>query len=144
MTGEGEPGPAGGPNGDLFIDIIVKPHPLLERHGVDLMCAVPITFTQAALGAVVDVPTLAGPEQMDVPRGTQSGDMIRMMGKGMPHLNGGPRGDQIVVITVETPARLTREQEKLLRQLAATEDVSVFPRRKSFFKRFSDCFREEK
>ena len=145
VPGEGERGPGGTPPGDLYVDILVQTHPFLERQGEDLLCAVPVTFTQAALGAEVEIPTLEGKEVVKIDRGTQGGDMIRLRGKGMPRVRGGGgRGDQIVVITVETPTRLTRKQEQLLREFAETEEVSVFPKRTSFFQRLGDHLKEEK
>jgi molecular chaperone DnaJ len=138
--GEGDPGEQGAPRGDLYCDIHVKPHSTFAREGDDLLCEAPITFTQAALGADIEVPTLEGTARLHVPRGTQSGRVFRMAGKGMPSLSGRARGHQLVRVVVDVPKSLTDEQEQLLRRLAELEAVHVTPRRKSFLDKMKKCF----
>ena len=108
----------------LRIQIVVKKHPFFERRRNDLICQVPISFAQAALGAVVEVPTLDGPEDLEVPRGTQSGETLADRGAGACRtLAGGSRGDEIVEVNVETPRHLTARQEELLREFAEIEHL---------------------
>jgi len=118
LVGEGEPGSAGGASGDLYILIYVKDNPDFERHGDDLVTKHHVNFPQAALGAKVEVTTLLGKVEMDVPRGTQSHALFRIKGEGMPTLHGKGRGDLIVQVVVDVPKKLSKEQEKLLREYA--------------------------
>ena len=104
--------------GNLRVQILVRKHPFFERHGNDLVCQVPISFAQAALGSEIDVPTLEGAEHATIPRGTQSGEVVKLKGRGMPDFNGRGRGDLLVEVVVETPRHLTERQEALLRELA--------------------------
>lgn len=143
LRGQGELGDVGAPRGNLQIQILVRKHEFFERRRNDLHCQVPIGFAQAALGAEVEVPTLDGPEKIQVPRGAQSGDHVRLKGRGMPDISGRGRGDEIVEVVVETPRQLTPRQEELLREFAETEHEQVSPRRKSFFERLRDYFTEE-
>ena len=129
--------------GHLKIQIVVKKHPFFERQRNDLICQVPISFPQAALGAMVEVPTLDGREQLEVPRGSQSGDVLRIKGRGMPDIGGRGRGDELVEIVIDTPRHLTSRQEELLREFAEIEHLQVSPRRKSFFEKLRDYFTEE-
>jgi molecular chaperone DnaJ len=122
VTGEGEPGAQGGPRGDLYVFIQVKDHELFERQGTNLYVNVPVTFAQAALGSEVRVPTLDGEETLTIPEGTQTGSVFRVKGKGVVSLQDQGRGDLFVVVTVLTPTKLTREQRKLIEQLAALEE----------------------
>jgi len=140
VRGEGDPGRDGAPRGDLYCDVRIKPHPVFQRRGGDLICEVPITFSQAALGAEIDVPTLTGTHRLKIPRGTQSGRTFRLGGQGLPHVNGFGRGDQIIITHVDVPRQLTPEQEDLLRKFAATEEVQVTPRRKGFFEKVKQHF----
>ena len=140
--GQGDAGDRGGPPGDLFCYVTVKPHPLFQRRGDDLVCEVPITFPQAALGADIEVPTLDGPTTIHVRRGTQSGEVVRLRGKGLPNPRGRGRGDELVVLVIETPRRLTARQEELLREFAETEEKAVHPQRKSFFQKLREYFAE--
>jgi len=140
---QGELGDKGAPRGNLQIQIMVRKHEFFERRRNDLLCQVPISFAQAALGAEVEVPTLEGPGRVQVPRGTQSGDAIRLKGRGMPDIGGRGRGDEIVEVVVETPRHLTPRQEELLREFAEIEHEQVSPRRKSFFEKLRDYFTEE-
>ena len=122
IAAEGEGGAAGGASGDLYVVIHVKEHEQFERQGSNLYAAVPITFTQAALGAEITVQTLDGEQQLKIPAGTQTGTVFRLKAQGMPALGGRGRGDLFVSVTVVTPATLTREQRRLLEQLAEVED----------------------
>jgi molecular chaperone DnaJ len=140
LAGEGEPGANGGPPGDCYCVIEIEPHPFLTRDGRDLHCEVPITFTQAALGATVEVPTLDGPKPLQVARGTQSGDVVRVRGLGMPEVRGRGIGDLHVHLQVEVPKTLSPRAEELLRELAAEERAAVSPRRSSFFSRLAEYF----
>jgi molecular chaperone DnaJ len=125
VTGEGEGGVNGGPPGDLFIVIHVAEHESFERQGANLYSAVPITFGQAALGADIKVKTLEGEEDLKVPAGTQTGTIFRIKGKGMPNLAARGHGDLFVAVTLITPKTLTKEQRKLLEQLAQIEDLDL-------------------
>ncbi|HUV39046.1 MAG TPA: DnaJ C-terminal domain-containing protein, partial [Planctomycetota bacterium] len=134
MTGEGEAGDPGGPRGDLYCFIRVQPHPLFERHDDDLLTRVPVTFSQAALGGEVEVPTIHGrASRLRIPPGTQSGQLLRLRGQGMPSVHGRGTGNLLVQVYVETPKKLTEDQKRILRELAATEEANVSPDRKSFF-----------
>src|SRR5690606_23592928 len=116
LSGEGEAGERGGPTGDLYVVINILPHDFFRRDEFDVLCDVPITFSQAALGTEIEVPTLDGKVKMKVPAGTQSHKILRLKGKGMPKLGGYGRGDQLVRVVVETPSKLTSEQKDLLRR----------------------------
>jgi len=140
---QGELGDVGGPRGNLRIQILVKKHPFFERRRNDLICQVPISFAQATLGAVIEVPTLEGTEDLEVPRGTQSGEILRIKGRGMPDIGGRSRGDELVEVLIETPRHLTTRQEELLREFAEIEHEQVSPRRKNFFEKLRDYFTEE-
>jgi molecular chaperone DnaJ len=121
ITGEGEAGAQGGSSGDLYVVIHVAEHQDFERQGSNLYSSVPVTFAQAALGSNVNVKTLDGQHDLKIPAGTQTGTVFRVKGKGMPMLGGRGRGDLFVSVTVVTPTTLTREQRKLLEQLAEIE-----------------------
>ena len=140
LAGEGEPGGNGGPPGDCYVVIEIEEHPFLSRDGRELHCEVPVSFTQAALGATVDVPTLDGPKPLQVVRGTQSGDVIRVRGLGMPEVRGRGMGDLHVHVHVEVPKTLSPRAEELLRELAKEEQAAVTPRRSSFFSRLAEYF----
>ncbi len=143
IRGEGEPGRSGTSRGDLHCYVRVLEHPMLTRRGDDLVCAVPIAFSVAALGGKIEVPTLVGPEQLDVPAGTQNLDVITMKRRGMPSLRSGRSGDQHVQIFVEVPKTLTDEQRELLAKFAETEEANVTPQRKGFFEKLKDYFGKE-
>jgi molecular chaperone DnaJ len=143
LRNQGELGEMSAPRGHLRIQVLVKKHPFFERQRNDLVCQVPISFPQAALGAMVEVPTLDGREQLEVPRGSQSGDVLRIKGRGMPDIGGRARGDELVEIVIDTPRHLTSRQEELLREFAEIEHLQVSPRRKSFFEKLRDYFTEE-
>jgi molecular chaperone DnaJ len=125
LAGEGEAGSQGGPAGDLYVVIHVKEHDVFERQGNNLYASVPVTFAQAALGAEINVPTLEGQQNLKVPAGTQTGTVFRVKGQGMPALGGRGKGDLYVSVTVVTPTTLTREQRKLLEQLAEIEEKDL-------------------
>src|SRR5262249_6679825 len=139
-TGEGEAGGAGGPAGDLHCYIAVKAHSFFSRHNNDLVCQIPISFTQAALGAEIDVPTLDGKEKIELTPGTQHGEVFKLKGKGLPDLRTRRNGDELVQIVVEIPKKLTEKQKQLLRDFAVTEDASVMPQRKGFLDKFKQMF----
>jgi molecular chaperone DnaJ len=140
LTGQGEPSPNGGPPGDAYCFISVLPHPLFERDGQNLICRVPITYSQAALGTTLEVPTLEGRGEIEIPAGTQSGQVFRMGGKGMPDPRRRGLGDLLVQVVIEVPKKLSREEQVLLRQLAELEHKNVAPERKSFFTKLKDYF----
>jgi molecular chaperone DnaJ len=140
-AGQGDAGEPGAPRGDLYAVIRIEDHPFFERHGVDLLCQLPISFTQAALGAEVEAPALEGTEPVTIAPGTQSGDLYRLRGKGMPDLGGRGRGDILVQVVVEVPKRLSKRQEEILREFAATEKKGVLPQRESFLEKLSRYFR---
>ena len=145
LAGEGEVGSGGGPPGDLFLEILQRPHPIFERQGDDLHCTVTIPMVAGALGATLTVETLDGPRDLDIRPGTQSGQVIPMYGLGVQHLNDTGRGDLVIHVTVETPAKLDEAQEALLRQLAALRGEETPPGRfapgqQGFFSRLRDAF----
>jgi len=138
---EGCVGSNGGPNGDLLAEVSIKRHPIFSRQNTDVYCEVPITFTQAALGAEIEVPTLDGKVKYDLPEGTQTGKSFVLTGKGIPFVNNPKRrGSQIFTVVVETPTRLTKEQKELLQKLDATMDSNGNPKRKKFFDTLKDFF----
>ena len=141
IRGEGCVGSNGGPNGDVLVETIIKPHPIFQRRGMDVICEVPITFTQAALGAQIQVPTLDGKETYEIPEGTQTGRQFVLGGKGIPQV-GNPkrRGNHYFNVVVETPTKLTREQKELLRKLDDSLDTKSNPKRKKFFDTLKDFF----
>ena len=143
LTGEGEPGERGGPPGDLYVVVHVQEHPIFIREDTEVICEVPISFTQAALGSTIEVPTLDGKVKMKIPGGTQSGKVFRLRGKGIPHLNGYQRGDQHVRITVEVPEKLSRKQRDLLEQFAAISGEDSHPQSKGFFDKVKELFGTE-
>lgn len=116
LRGEGEEGEYGGPNGDLYVFIEVEPHDVFERSGDDIHCRVPVTFVQAALGGTVETPTLTGTEKLKIPPGTQPGKVFRLKGKGIPHLRGYGKGDQIIETVITVPTKLSKKQEQLLKE----------------------------
>ena len=132
VQGEGEPGDPGSPPGDLHVYITVKAHPIFNRHNNDLVCQVPISFTQAALGGKIEVPTLKGPQEIDIPAGSQHGEVFKLKGKGLPDLRSQKAGDELVQIFIEIPKKLTEQQKHLLREFATLEDGSAMPQRKGF------------
>lgn len=140
INGEGEPSPNGGPPGDCYCFISVLPHPLFERDGQNLVCRVPITYSQAALGTTLEVPTLEGRGKVEIPAGTQSGAIFRLGGKGMPDPRRRGLGDLLVQVVVEVPKKLSKEEQVLLRELAELEHKHVAPERRSFFSKLKEYF----
>jgi molecular chaperone DnaJ len=140
LAGYGEPSPDGGPPGDCYCFVAVKKHKLFEREGTHLILRMPISYSQAALGASIEVPTLSGPHELRVPAGTQSGDVFRVRGRGMPDPRGGSAGDLHVQTSIEVPKKLSPRQDKLLRELAELEQHEVSPHRKSFLERLKEYF----
>jgi molecular chaperone DnaJ len=146
LTGEGEAGATGGPAGDLYVVVHVQEHPFFQREGNDLYCEVPVNFPTVALGGEIRIPTLDGDEAFTIPDGTQSGTSFRVRGRGMPDVTGRGRGDLIVIVKVTTPKKLTREQKKLLEQLAGSlpkekfEPTPVETGDKGLFDRVKDIF----
>jgi molecular chaperone DnaJ len=141
LAGEGDAGPRGGPAGDLYIFLSVKPHSIFEREGAHLFCRVPVVFSTAALGGKIEVPTLNG-ETADVavPEGTQTGRQFRLKGKGMPVLKSPQKGDLFIEVVVETPQKLNRKQRELLQAFADACDEKTHPQSHGFFARVKDFF----
>lgn len=142
-AGNGEPSPNGGPPGDLYIEIRIRKHPVFERDGDDLHCAVPISFTKAALGGEIEVPTLNGKAVIDIPEGTQHGKQFRLRGKGVKGVRSSSAGDLYCHITIETPVKLTEHQRKLLKQLDESLEKGGgkhSPNEKSWFDKAKDFF----
>ena len=136
LRGQGHAGKNGGPNGDLLITVMIKPHELFRRDGTSVFCEAPITFTQAVLGAELEIPTIDGKVKYTIPEGTQTGTVFRLRGKGIPVLNGRGRGDQYVTVTIETPRDLNKEQKEALRKFSETLGEGNYEQQKSFFKKF--------
>jgi molecular chaperone DnaJ len=132
LAGEGQPGINGGPNGNLYIAINVKPHKYFRRRENDIVLDLDINIAQATLGADVDIPTIDGQAKLKIPAGTQPGKVLRMRGKGVPHLRRNGRGDQLVVVNVEIPTRLSGDQRQLFEQLASSLGSEVHPQERSF------------
>jgi len=140
LAGEGEIGERGGPPGDLYVYIHVKPHRVFKREGNDIVCEMTISFVQAALGDEIDVPTLDSQIKMKIPEGTQPDTIFRLRGKGIPDVNGFGRGDQLVRVQVVTPTKLTDRQRELLREFASLGGDRVQGNEKGFFERVKDAF----
>ncbi len=135
LRGEGEPGANGGPHGDLFVVISVELDKTFERQGQNLVLRRSITMVQAALGDKIEIPTLDDPITVDIPKGTQGGEIFQLRGLGMPHPGGGRRGDLLVEVRVETPVGLSAKQEELLREFAKLEEEKPLKKAKNFFKK---------
>jgi molecular chaperone DnaJ len=144
IRGEGEAGDPGAPRGDLYCRFNVHEHPVFSRDGAHLICQVPITISQAALGGSFEVPTLDGVINHTLKRGTQTGEVVRIAGKGMPDVRGRGQGDLLVQVVVETPRHLTKRQEELFRELAEIDHKHVSPQRKSFFDKLRGLFSADK
>lgn len=142
LQGEGEAGLRGGPRGDLYIYINVKSHPIFERHGSDIICEVPISFSTATLGGEVEVPTLNGRVMMRIPPGTQSGKIFRLAGKGVVGLRGYGKGDELVRIIIETPTNLNSEQKRLLMEFARSCGENAHPISKTFMEKVRQIFKK--
>lgn len=140
LSGQGDSGVQGGPAGDLFVLIHLEPHEFFKREDYDVHCEVPITFSQAALGTDIEVPTLGGRVSMKIPEGTQSGQKMKLRNKGIAKLGGYGFGDQIITIHVETPTRLSKEQREIFARLSELEQSSTNPMTKGFFDRVKELF----
>jgi molecular chaperone DnaJ len=140
LPGEGQPSPDGGPNGDAYCFVSIKPHSLFTREENDLILQFPITYPQAALGCSLDVPTLQGTTALKIPAGTQSGTIFQLRGLGMPDPHARGRGNLLVRVVIEVPSKITKKQEELLRQLEAIEKDHQSPERKSFMDRIFSYF----
>jgi molecular chaperone DnaJ len=138
ITGEGEPGANNGPEGDLYVVVHVQPHRYFERRGDDIVLDLGINVAQAALGAEIEVPTVDGDESLHIPPGTQSGRVLRLREKGVPHLKRDGRGDQLVVVTVEIPKNLNREQQDLFQELAESLGTEVRIQERGFLDRVKE------
>jgi molecular chaperone DnaJ len=145
LSGEGEPAPApGGAPGDLFVVLTVRDHPIFRREDTEVLCDLPITFPQAALGTTLDVPTLDGTAKLKIPAGTQSGKVFRIKGKGIPSLQGGGRGDQHVRVYVEVPTQLSKEQREALERFGALSGgKDSLPQSRSFWEKVGDLLRDD-
>ena len=141
IPGEGEPGGNGGPRGDLHVVVQVAEHKIFKRQDDHLVLEMPVSFTQAALGATVKVPTLDGEHTLTIKPGTQHGELFRVAGKGLPNLRNGVRGDLAVVLTVEIPKQLSERQEKLLREFAESENHDVLPHSRTFWDKIREYLR---
>ena len=142
FSGLGEAGAFGGPAGDLYLVLHVKDHPFFERQGNDLHCVVPISFTQAALGTEIQVPTLEGEQTLKIPEGTQSGAVLKIRNKGVPVLNSHGKGDLFVEVRVQTPTRLNKRQRELLQELQGTTQIENKPQRRTLFGKVKEMFNE--
>ena len=138
LAGEGQPGMFGGPNGNVYVEVQVRPHKFFRRKGNDILLDLNINVAQAALGADIEVPTLEGPMQLTVPAGTQPGRIFTLKGKGVPFLRSSGRGDEHVVVNVEVPQRLSAEQRQLFEQLAHTLGSEVRPQERSFLDKLKE------
>ncbi len=141
VSGQGSAGSNGGPNGDLLIAVSIRPHPLFRRDGSNVLCEMPISFTQAACGADIEVPTLDGKVRYSIPEGTQTGTTFRLRGKGIPYVGYKNRGDQYVTVVIETPTQLTKEQKELLRKFEDATAETTTPKRKSFLDKLLENFK---
>jgi molecular chaperone DnaJ len=144
VRGEGEPARSNTVRGDLHVYVSIKQHPLLVRQGDDLLCQVPVPFAAAAIGGTVAIPTLSGQEELDIPPGTQNGQVITLRKKGLPQIHGTRRGDQHVQIYIEVPQKLTQQQRQLLEAYAKTENDNIAPKRKSFLDALKEHFSDNR
>lgn len=140
IRGKGNAGQNGGPAGDLHVQVSVRPHPIFERRGYDIVCELPLTFSQLALGAEVQIPTLDGKVTQTIKEGTQPGEVIRLRGKGFPYLQGRGVGDELVRLTVEVPKNLSNEQKKALRNFEETMEDKNYQKRSSFRDKLKKVF----
>ncbi len=140
IRGEGDHGKRGGPAGDVILEIRVKAHPIFERRGDDVICHMPITFAEAALGAEMEVPTLDGKVRYTVPEGTQTGSVFRLREKGIPHINGRGRGDQLVYVQIEVPKNLTSAQKEILKQFADATGMKNYKNKQKFSDKIKSYF----
>ena len=141
ISGGGEAGTKGGPQGDLLLTIRIKKHEIFTRDDFDVYITMPITFVQAALGATIKVPTISGVVEYDIPPETQTGSMFRLRGKGIPYIRGKGRGDQYVKVEVETPKNLSQKQKELLRQFDGTIEAKNYKKRNGFIDTMKEIFK---
>jgi len=139
-AGEGDAGRAGGPKGDLYVVLAVRPHDFFERHGYDLHCVIPVSFPQAALGTEFEIQGIDGPVNLKIPEGTQSGREIRVRGRGVPYLNEKGHGDLIVKVIVQIPRKLNRAQRELVTKLSETLTVDNKPTSPGLMEKMKDLF----
>jgi molecular chaperone DnaJ len=140
LSGEGELGSSGGPPGDLYVYLVVEEHPLFTREGQDIICEVPISFVQAALGSEIEVPTLNGSTAIKIPAGTQPGHVFKLRGKGFPHLRGSGSGDQLCRIIVEVPTKVNAKQKELLQEFDRLSNENATPITKVFIDKVKEVF----
>lgn len=140
LAGEGDAGLRGGPSGDLYCRIRVKKHRIFQRHGQEIICDVPVTFSDVALGSRIEVPTLTGKTTVTIAPGTQSGEVLQLRGKGLPSLEGYGRGDQLVRLVAETPRKLSSTQKRLFEELRELENQKTQPERQGFLDRLREYF----
>jgi len=140
LTGEGEGGLSGGPAGDLYVLVQIRPHEIFVREGADLVCALPLTYPQACLGDEVDVPVLDGKARLTVPPGAQPGQRLTLRGKGMPHLRGRGHGHAVYEVVIEVPRKLSQREKELLEELRETSTASSGPLLSSFLERMKKLF----
>lgn len=143
LRGQGSAGINGGPNGDVIITVSIRPHPIFTRDGSNVICEIPISFPQAALGDTLQVPTIDGKVEYTIPEGTQTGTVFRLRGKGIQNVNGRGRGDQYVRVNIEVPTSLTEHQKRLLRELESSTTDENQSQRKSFWDKVKDAFKGE-
>ena len=141
LSGQGGAGVNGGPNGDVIVTISIRPHPIFTRDGSDVICEIPISFTQAALGDTLQVPTIDGKIEYNIPEGTQTGTVFRMRGKGIQNVNGRGRGDQYVRVNIEVPKNLSHRQKELLREFESSTTDENQAQRKGFWDKVKDAFK---
>ena len=141
LTGRGNAGPRGGPSGDLYVHLRIRPHPAFTRHGSDLHHELHLAMTQAALGVTVPLPTLDGEEEITIHPGTPTGHTTRLRGRGVPHLQGRGRGDLLITVVVDVPGGLDKAQEDLLRQLAAVRGEQVAPEESGLLSKIRGAFK---
>jgi molecular chaperone DnaJ len=142
LKSEGDAGLRGGPAGDLYVTIHIKPHEIFKREGYDVVCDIPISFTQAALGAEIDIPTLEGIIKYNIPEGTQTGTVFRLKGKGIKRLRSESKGDQYIRVNVEVPKKLSSRQKEILREFAEISGDEGLEQKKGFFEKVKDLFTE--
>jgi molecular chaperone DnaJ len=139
-AGEGDAGRGGGPRGDLYVVLSIRPHDFFERDGHDLRCIIPISFPQAALGAEFEIPGIDGPVNLKIPEGTPSGREIRIRGRGVPYLNEKGTGDMIVKVLVQIPRKLNRAQRELVQKLGESMNVDNSPTSPGLLEKMKDLF----
>lgn len=142
LRGEGEPGLRGGPAGDLYVTIHIRPHPIFRREGYNVICDVPISFSQAALGAEIDIPTIDGITRFTIPEGTQTATVFKLKGKGIKNLRNTSRGDQYIRVNIEVPKKLSPKQKELLKQFADVSGDEGLDEKKGFFEKVRNIFKD--